>query len=102
LALLADVARNPSFPQEEVERERKLRLAALAQEESRPNGIAARVGPMLVYGQNHPYGTDGSSTVESGAENEFTATYGRPISASSVGDRFSAEDRRICAETRAS
>jgi len=84
LALLADVARNPSFPQEEVERERKLRLAALAQEESRPNGIAARVGPMLVYGQNHPYGrpADGfQATVEKiSAEDlaKFHATYWKP------------------------
>jgi len=67
VAVLADVARNPSFPAEEIERERKLRLSGLAQEESQPNAISRRVGPMLTYGPNHPYGRpqDGfPSTVE--------------------------------------
>jgi zinc protease len=56
MAVLADVAKNPSFPGEELERERKLRLAELAQAESQPNAISARLSPMLEYGRNHPYG----------------------------------------------
>jgi zinc protease len=84
LAVLGDVARNPTFPQEEVDRERKLRLAALAQEESEPRGIAGRVGPMLAYGSTHPYGrpADGfSATVEKISPEDlakFHATYWKP------------------------
>ncbi len=54
--ILADVARNPSFPEEEVERERKKRLDALSQEESDPRSIARRVGPILAFGREHAYG----------------------------------------------
>jgi zinc protease len=84
LAILGDVARNPTFPQEEVDRERKLRLAALAQEESEPRGIAGRVGPMLAYGPTHPYGrpADGfPATVEKISPEDlakFHATYWKP------------------------
>ena len=56
VAVLADVAQHPSFPQDEIERERKLRLAELAQAETNPNQISARLSPMLEYGRNHPYG----------------------------------------------
>jgi zinc protease len=56
LAIIADVAIDPSFPSEELERERKIRLAELAQAENRPESISSRVSPMLVYGRSHPYG----------------------------------------------
>ena len=56
VALLADVAQHPSFPEDEIERERKLRLAELAQAETDPNRISSRLSPMLEYGRNHPYG----------------------------------------------
>jgi zinc protease len=56
VAVLADVAQHPSFPADEIERERKLRLAELAQAETNPNQISARLSPMLEYGRNHPYG----------------------------------------------
>ena len=56
LAILADVARNPSFPEDEVERERKKRLDALAQASNEPNAIARRVSLMLAFGPDHPYG----------------------------------------------
>ena len=56
LAILADVASNPSFPPDEVDREKKKRLDALAQAENEPNAIARRVGQILAFGQGHPYG----------------------------------------------
>lgn len=56
LNVLADVARNPSFPTDEVDREKKKRLDALAQAESDPESIARRVGPMLAFGRDHAYG----------------------------------------------
>ena len=54
--LLADIVRNPSFPQDEGDREKKKRLDSLAQAYNDPDAIAARVGPALLYGPAHPYG----------------------------------------------
>jgi zinc protease len=56
VAVMADVAMNPSFPAEELERERKIRLAELAQAENDPGSISSRVSTMLAYGRHHPYG----------------------------------------------
>ena len=56
LALAADVAINPAFPAEEVERQRKSRLAALVQERENPASVAQRVTAAVLYGPSHPYG----------------------------------------------
>jgi zinc protease len=56
LTIFADVVRNTSFPAEEVEREKKRHLDALAQQASNGNAIAPRVRAMLAYGPEHPYG----------------------------------------------
>ena len=56
LDLLADVAQNPTFPQEEVERQRASRLANLVAQKSNPAQIAARVMASALYGTAHPYG----------------------------------------------
>ena len=57
LAILSDVARNPSFPAAEFEREKKLALDTLAQQANNPNAVASRVAFMLAFGLDHPYGT---------------------------------------------
>jgi zinc protease len=56
LAIVADIVRNAQFPEAEVEREKRRVLDAIAQQERSPEGIAARVRPMLVFGAAHPYG----------------------------------------------
>ncbi len=56
LGVLADVVRNPSFPAEEVDREKKKRLDALAQADNNPTAIARRVSVMLAFGRDHVYG----------------------------------------------
>jgi zinc protease len=56
LALLADVALNPTFPEDEVERQRASRLAALVAQKSSPTQTAARVMAAALYGPSHPYG----------------------------------------------
>jgi zinc protease len=56
MAILADVALNPSFPANEFDRERKLALDALAQQANSPQAIAGRVAFMLAFGADHPYG----------------------------------------------
>jgi zinc protease len=55
LALFADVALHPSFPQSDFERLRKLQLAGIAQEGSEPFGMALRVLPRFIYGAGHAY-----------------------------------------------
>jgi zinc protease len=56
LDLLADVTLRPSFPAEEIERQRASRLAALVQQRDNPNQVAAQVTVAALYGPNHPYG----------------------------------------------
>ncbi len=56
LHLLADVALNPTFPEEEIERQRASRLATLVAQKSSPTQTAARVMAAALYGPGHPYG----------------------------------------------
>jgi zinc protease len=56
LTVLADVARRPSFPADEVERQRASRLAQLLQQRENANAIASAVTAAALYGSSHPYG----------------------------------------------
>ena len=56
LTLLADVVRRPSFPAEEVDRQRASRLAQLVQQRENVNAIASAVTAAALYGAKHPYG----------------------------------------------
>ncbi|MCI0331055.1 MAG: insulinase family protein [candidate division Zixibacteria bacterium] len=56
LELLSDVVLHPSFPEEEIERQRASRLAGLVQERENPSAVASRVMARVLYGSNHPYG----------------------------------------------
>jgi zinc protease len=66
LAVYADVILNPEFPEHELERLRKATLAQIAQEKTQPVGIALRVLPALMYGDDHAYSMPltGSGTEE--------------------------------------
>jgi zinc protease len=55
LALYADVAQRPSFPQKEVDRLKRQRLTDLLQAKDRARDIADRVFASVLYG-THPYG----------------------------------------------
>ncbi len=55
LDLMADIARNPSFPQAEVERVRNQTLAQIAQIRANPAGLAQMAMPALIYGKDSPY-----------------------------------------------
>ena len=61
VAILADVVEHPVFPQAEFDRERKLRVDQIKQEEADATALGDRIAPMLVWGREHPYGrpTDG-------------------------------------------
>ena len=67
LELFADLVLNPVFPQNELDRLRKARLARIQQEKTQPMGIALRVVPALMYGKDHAYSLPltGSGTEES-------------------------------------
>src|SRR6185436_1656178 len=53
---LADVALNPSFPAEEIERQRTVRLGQLAQQRANPQALAGTIVANVLYGETHPYG----------------------------------------------
>ena len=67
MEIFADVILNPDFPEHELERLRKISLANIRQEKTRPMSMALRILPQLLYGEQHPYGQPltGSGTEES-------------------------------------
>jgi zinc protease len=56
LEIFADIVANPSFPDAEMERERRNVLTGILQEDDQPNVVATRVFVNAVYGKHHPYG----------------------------------------------
>ena len=56
LQLMADVALRPTFPEEELERQRIQRLTTLLQWRDRPGAIATASFAQTLYGESHPYG----------------------------------------------
>ena len=101
LALYADVIINPSFPQADFERQKKLQLAAVQREKLTGITMALRVFPALIYGKTHGYGNafTGSGTEASVAKItrddlvKFHSTWFRPNDATLVvvGDTTLAE-----------
>ena len=56
LDLMADVALRPSFPADEIERQRAQRLGQLVQQRDNPGQVAGQVMAVALYGTRHPYG----------------------------------------------
>ncbi len=56
MALMAEVALRPAFAADELEKVRKQTLSGLEAEKDDPNAISNKIGGMLLYGKNHPYG----------------------------------------------
>jgi zinc protease len=56
LALFADVTLRPSFPANEFERLRKIRLTDLIRQKDEGPAIANVSFPAIIYGSGHPYG----------------------------------------------
>ena len=69
LDVLADVVRNPSFPAEEVERQRSSLLGELRQLRENAPAVAFRVASSALFGDRHPYGT-----LDIGTEHAVKAT----------------------------
>ncbi|QDX26536.1 insulinase family protein [Sphingomonas suaedae] len=73
LELTADIARNPSFPANELERVRGQMLATIAQVKANPAGLAQMAMPPLLYGKESPY----SKTAAIGGDPEAVKTLKR-------------------------
>ena len=67
LDLFADVILNPSFPEDEFERQQQQQLAGIGREKVQPVSMAQRVLPRILYGEGHAYSNPltGSGTEES-------------------------------------
>lgn len=67
LALMADVVRNPSFEQKEVDRVRTIWLANITQEKAQPETLAIRLLPPAIFSPGSPYAVPltGSGTEDS-------------------------------------
>jgi predicted Zn-dependent peptidase len=56
LDLMSDVVLNPTFPADELEKSRKQQLSNLANEKTDPNSMSDKIGNVMKYGADHPYG----------------------------------------------
>ena len=65
LALVADVARAPSFPQDELEKRRAETITTIRQDQDNPAIRASEALQTLLYGLSHPYGRPAKGTLES-------------------------------------
>ncbi len=78
LDLFADVILHPTFPIEEIERERQLMLAGLQSLSEDPGAVASRVETEVVYA-GHPYGIDATMTSVKSIAREDIAAYHQRI-----------------------
>ncbi len=65
LDVFADVLQNPSFPTEELERERNIALGRLDQVRNEPMALASMAVAATLYGLDHPYGKPQFGTAKS-------------------------------------
>jgi zinc protease len=80
LDLFADVLRNPSFPDKELDRLKLQRLSHLRSIADDPEETSQQVFPRLIYGPEHPYGRPDLGTpnsVKSIARDDVIAFYRR-------------------------
>lgn len=56
LEIFSDVLLHPSFPESELEKAKKKTISGLISEKTDPNSISSKIGNMVTYGKNHPYG----------------------------------------------
>lgn len=65
LALVVDVARNPTFPDEELAKRRAETITAIRQDEDNPAVRAVQSFFEMLYGPRHPYGRRSKGTLQS-------------------------------------
>jgi predicted Zn-dependent peptidase len=64
LPIMADVALRPTFPKDELDRQRQQRLTSLLQGRDDPPTISAVAFSRILYGKGHRYGTPQMGTAE--------------------------------------
>ena len=64
LGVVADVARNPVFPQEEIDKRRAETITAIRQDLDNPGVRASEALQTLLYGATHPYGRPAKGGIE--------------------------------------
>lgn len=64
LTLVADIARNPVFPQDQLEKRRAEVISRIRQDQGNPAVRAAEALQSLLYGADHPYGRPAKGTVD--------------------------------------
>src|SRR6266516_652572 len=64
LPIMADVALRPTFPKDELERQRQQRLTSLLQGRDDPPTIASTTFSRVIFGVEHRYGTPTSGSAE--------------------------------------
>ncbi|MCU0647181.1 MAG: insulinase family protein [Gemmatimonadaceae bacterium] len=102
LALFADVALRPTFPDGDFTRLKSERLTSLLQEQDRGPAIADRAFAHIVFGDAHPYGTvpqgsrDGVEAITPADVQQFWSQWYRPNNATLiiVGDITPADAER--------
>jgi zinc protease len=72
LEIFSNLALKPDFPANELERLKGQQIAAIAQEKSSPFGLAYRLLPSILYGENHAYSAPFSGSGTEQAVNSMT------------------------------
>ncbi len=82
LGIASDVLLNPAFPDEELEKKKKRSLSGLKAIKTNANAITSRVGSVLKYGKDHPYGEvqmrEDIENISIELCKEYYSTYFRP------------------------
>lgn len=65
LDVLADVARNPVFPSEQIDKRRAETITAIRQDQDNPGSRAGEALQALLYGDDHPYGRAAKGSIAS-------------------------------------
>jgi zinc protease len=90
LVLFTDIALRPTFPADELERQRISRLTSLAQWHDEPRTVASVLVSRVLYGRNHPYGVPQIGTEKSiraftpADLKQFHATFYQPSAATLI------------------
>ncbi len=101
LDLMSDILFNPTFPQEELEREVNQTISALSTVMTDASAMVSNISAVLLYGENHPYGEittrESVSNITRDLLVEYYDTYFKPDAAYMVivGDIKTGEAREL-------
>lgn len=97
LEVMTDVLYNPTFPEEEFEKEKKTSMSNLASQKTDPSAMSGNVSQILNFGADHPYGEiqteETLNAMKLSTVKNYYKTYFRPNNATLVivGDITPAE-----------